>query len=191
MPPRRTTPAQQARRQRVLDAGLRLLRERDYEKVQMKDVAEEADVALGTLYHYFSSKERLFAEVLVAWANTLGAGISRNPLRGGSDRERVTEIFHRSVRAFQRQPQLARLVATLETSSDPAATEFLGRLGHATDDVYASAMRSVDRARATAIVRVVDAVLASGLRSWVAGRMTIAQVNDRLSEAIALLVPDE
>ena len=93
--------------------------------------------------------------------------------------------------ARQRQPQLARLVATLETSSDPAATEFLGRLGHATDDVYASAMRSVDRARATAIVRVVDAVLASGLRSWVAGRMTIAQVNDRLSEAIALLVPDE
>jgi len=191
MPPRRTTPAQQARRQRVLDAGLRLLRERDYEKVQMKDVAEEADVALGTLYHYFSSKERLFAEVLVAWANTLGAGISRNPLRGGSDRERVTEIFHRSVRAFQRQPQLARLVATLETSSDPAATEFLGRLGHTTDDVYESAMRSVERARATAIVRVVDAVLASGLRSWVAGRMTIAQVNDRLSEAIALLVPDE
>jgi AcrR family transcriptional regulator len=190
VPPRGTTAAQQARRQRVLDAGLRLLRERDYEKIQMKDVAEEAEVALGTLYHYFSSKERLFAEVLVTWANSLGAGISRNPLRAGTDRDRLTEVFHRSVRAFQRQPQLARLVATLETSSDPAATEFLGRLGNATDDVYAGAMRNIDPVRATAIVHVVDAVLASGLRSWVAGRMTIAQVNDRLSEAITLLVPE-
>jgi AcrR family transcriptional regulator len=185
------TPAQQARRQRVLDAGLALLRERDYDKVQMKDVAEAADVALGTLYHYFSSKERLFAEVLVAWASTLRAGISRNPLRGRSDRARMIEVFHRSVRAFQRQPQLARLVATLETSSDPAAAQFLDRLGGATTDTYASAMHHVEPERAVAIVRVIDAVLASGLRSWVAGRMPIAEVNDRLTEAITLLVPDE
>jgi len=40
-------------------------------KIQVKDVATSAQVALGTLYHYFSSKEHLFAEVLVRWAATL------------------------------------------------------------------------------------------------------------------------
>jgi len=188
MPKSATTEAQRARRQRVIDAGLALLRERDYEKIQVKDVAEQAGVALGTFYHYFSSKEHLFAEVLIAWASTMGTNIARNPLRGETDVERLTEVFHRSVRAFQRQPQLARLVATLETSSDPYATEILARLGEATTSVYADAMHDVDPVTARAIVRVVDAVLASGLRSWVAGHMQIAEVNDRLSEAVALLL---
>jgi AcrR family transcriptional regulator len=188
VPKSATTEAQRARRQRVIDAGLSLGRARDYEKIQMKDVAEEANVALGTVYNYFSSKEHLFAEVLIAWAASMGTGISRNPLKGATDVERLAEIYHRSVRAFQRQPQLARLIATLETSSDPYATEILARLGEATTDVYASAMRNVEPERALAIVHVVDAVLASGLRSWVAGRMTVHQVNDRLSDAIRLLL---
>ena len=79
------TPAQQDRRDRIVDAGLALLAERDYERIQVRDVAEEANVALGTLYHYFSSKEHLFAEVLVRWAGTLRTNISRHPLRGSND----------------------------------------------------------------------------------------------------------
>ena len=188
MPGTATTAAQKARRQALVDAGVRLLADRDYEQIQVKDVAEEANVALGTVYHYFSSKEHLFAEALIAWANRLGPNISRNPLRGRTDVERLTEVFHRSVRAFQRQPQLARLVAALETSSDPYASEVLTRLGDATTSVYAGAMRDVDEQRAHAIVRVLDAVLASGLRSWSAGHMTIREVNDRLAEAIELLL---
>jgi len=188
MPKSATTEAQKARRQRVIDAGLALLADRDVEKVQMKDVAEEADVALGTVYNYFSSKDHLFAEVLIAWAATMGSGIARNPLKGATDVERLTAVFHRSVRAFSRQPQLARLIATLETSSDPFAREVLARLGEATTGVYASAMHDVDRAHAEAIVRVMDAVLASGLRSWVSGHATITEVNARLSEAASLLL---
>ena len=124
------TLAEQARRDRIIDAGLTLLGERDFDKIQVKDVAEEANVALGTLYHYFSSKEHLFAEVLVRWAGTLRTNISRNPLRGPTDAQRLTQVINRSVRAFQRQPSLARLVATLETSSDPFAAEILERLAH-------------------------------------------------------------
>jgi len=185
-----TTDAQRARRRRVIDAGLDLLRERDYDQIQVRDVAEAADVAIGTLYNYFSSKEHLFAEVLIEWAASLGSGISRNPLRGRTDAQRLTEVFHRSVRAFQRQPQLARLIVTLEASSDPFAAEVLARLGEATTGVYASAMHDVAPERAEAVVRVLDAVLASGLRAYVAGRSTGAEVSDRLTEAISLLTGD-
>jgi AcrR family transcriptional regulator len=182
------TVAQRERRGRIVDAGLALLAERDYEKIQVKDVAEEANVALGTLYHYFSSKEHLFAEVLVRWAGTLRTNISRNPLRGATDAQRLTQVISRSVRAFQRQPSLARLVATLETSADPLATEILARLAHTTNDIYLEAIHDVDRATAQRIVTVVDAVLASRLRSWVAGRISITAVFDDLADAIALLL---
>jgi AcrR family transcriptional regulator len=184
------TAAQQARRDRIVEAGLVLLAARDYDKIQVKDVAEEANVALGTLYHYFSSKEHLFAEVLVRWAATLRTNISRNPLRGTTDAQRLTQVINRSVRAFQRQPSLARLVATLETSADPLATEILARLAQTTNDIYVEAIHDVGRATAQRIVTVVDSVLAARLRSWVAGRITIATVTDDLADAIALLLGD-
>lgn len=182
------TPAQQARRDRIVDAGLTLLGERDFDKIQVKDIAVEAGVALGTVYHYFSSKEHLFAEVLVRWAATLRTNISRHPLRGDTDAQRLAQVINRSVRAFQRQPSLARLVATLETSADPFATEILDRLAHTTNNIYVEAIRDVDRETAQRVVTVVDAVLAARLRSWVAGRISIAVVSDDLTDAIALLL---
>ena len=182
------TEAQKARRDRIVDAGLALLQERDYDKIQVKDVAEEANVALGTLYRYFSSKEHLFAEVLVRWAGTLRTHISRNPLRGTTDAQRLTQVINRSVRAFQQQPSLARLVATLETSSDPYATEILDRLGRTTGDIYIEAIHDRDRETAQRIVVVVDAVLAARLRSWVAGRISIAKMNEDLADTIQLLL---
>jgi len=182
------TRAQHDRRDRIIDAGLALLGERDYDRIQVKDVAEEANVALGTLYRYFSSKEHLFAEVLVRWVGSLRTNISRNPLRGTTDTQRLTQVMNRSLRAFQRQPSLARLVATLETSADPFATGILARLAQTTNDIYLEAIHGVDRDTAHRIVSVVDAVLASGLRSWVAGRTSITAVSDDLADAISLLL---
>src|ERR1700733_14501792 len=117
-----------ARRERLLDAGLVLLERNEYERIQIKDVAVEAGVALGTLYHYFSSKEHLFAEGLVKRAATLRSRLPRRPPQGLTPREKLTVALPRSVRAFQHQPQLARLIASLQISSDPFATEILERL---------------------------------------------------------------
>src|SRR5262249_57103235 len=55
------TPNQAARRARVLDAALALATEGGYDAVQMRDVASRAQVALGTIYRYFSSKDHLLA----------------------------------------------------------------------------------------------------------------------------------
>jgi len=166
--PNLLTDDQRARRQRIIDAGLVLLERNEYERIQIKDVAEEADVALGTLYHYFSSK-------------------ARHPPRGRTPREKLTEALHRSVRAFQHQPQLARLIASLELSSDPFATEILERMDQTTSSVYMELLDGVEPRRARTIVRTVDAVLDSQLRAWSAGRLPITGLYDYLSESIDLI----
>src|ERR1700733_2260959 len=182
--PSMLTQDQLARRQRILDAGLALLESNEYERIQIKDVAEEADVALGTLYHYFSSKEHLFAEVLVKWAATLKASLTRHPPQGLTPREKLTEALHRSVRAFQHQPQLARLIASLELSSDPFATEILERMDQTTSSVYMELLEGVEPRRARTIVRTVDSVLDSQLRAWSAGRLSITGLYEHLSRRI-------
>jgi AcrR family transcriptional regulator len=185
------TDNQRARRQRVIDAGLTLLKRRDYESIQVKDVAEEAGVALGTVYHYFSSKEHIFAEVLVKWAATLRTSITRRPLVGDSPEGKLTEALHRSVRAFQRQPQLARLVASLQLSADPFAAEILGRMDTETTGIYLELLDGVDPEVARIIVRTAESVLDSSLRAWSAGRLSINELYDHLTDAVALLFSQE
>ena len=51
--------AQRERRKRILDATLAIASKGGYEAVQMRAVAERADVAVGTLYRYFPSKVHL------------------------------------------------------------------------------------------------------------------------------------
>ncbi len=182
---------QVVRRQKIVDAALALLKVRTYERIQVKDVAEEASVALGTLYHYFSSKEQVFGEALVQWAATLKVGMTMRPSSGVSRADRLEDALHRSVRAFERQPQLARLVSRLEVSDDPFAADVLTRLGATTNQVYLDVLGDLDPEVARGTVRVVEAVLDSSLRAWSSGRLPIAEVYRSLSEAIALLLPED
>ena len=53
------TPKAEETRNRILDAALRLFRERGFDETTMRDVAAEAGVATGAAYYYSRSKEEL------------------------------------------------------------------------------------------------------------------------------------
>jgi AcrR family transcriptional regulator len=180
---------QSARRQRIVDTALAMIGEQDYDRIQVRDVADASSVALGTLYHYFPSKEQLFGEALIQWAGTLESSITRRRLAGGDPASRLEDALHRSVRAFERQPRLAKLVARFEVSDDPFAVEVITRLGATTYDVYLSALDGIEAGLAERIVRVADAVLDSALRAWSSGKVPIDAVYVSISDAVALLLP--
>ena len=66
MPAAPSSANQQERYQRILEAAVTLGSRTDFERVQMQDVAAEADVAIATLYRYFPSKAHLFVGVMNA-----------------------------------------------------------------------------------------------------------------------------
>ncbi len=51
-------------RQRLLDAGARLFRERGYAGTRLSDIAEAAGIQTGSMYYYFASREELVLEIL-------------------------------------------------------------------------------------------------------------------------------
>ena len=79
MPPSRLTASQAARRDRVIRAALSLGKTGGYEAVQMRAVAAEAGVALGTIYRYFSSKDHLLAAAQVLWVRELEQRVTKRP----------------------------------------------------------------------------------------------------------------
>ena len=60
---RRGRPIVDDKRQRVLDAALKVFAERGFHGTAVPEVAEAAGVATGTLYHYFEHKHRLVNEL--------------------------------------------------------------------------------------------------------------------------------
>jgi AcrR family transcriptional regulator len=186
--PQDLTPSQRARRARIVEAGLALLRQDEYEKIQVRDVAVEAEVAIGTVYHYFTSKEHLFAEVLAEWAESLRGHVERRPLKGKTPAARLQEVLRRSVRAFQSWPQLVRVLMTLEASTDPFASEIFARMNGSIQAVWAEALDGVPDDVVDIVVKVAGATLDLLLRQWVMGRLSINQVYDNLDRAVAVLL---
>lgn len=187
LPPSELSDSQMARRERIIEAALSLSRRRAFDQIQMKDVAEASGVALGTIYQYFSSKDHLFAEALVHWGELLPDGVQRRPLEGDRPAERLTEVLHRVVRAFQHQPNLAKLVTALAVSSDPFAVEDIARLDRTTRGVFRNALVGLDDRTVESMGRIIDHVMAGVLRLWSAGRIPIDEVYRSLDEMVALL----
>jgi AcrR family transcriptional regulator len=186
--PENLTPAQRQRRARILEAGTELLAVGEYDHIQMRDVAERADVALGTLYRYFTSKEHLFAAVAVRWAASLQRQIGRHPLQGATNAERLYDVFQRAVRAFQRQPQFYRVIMMMQASADPFAKEFSEQLSRGTLETFAGALEGLPDEVAIGIVAVSEAVLDTNLRSWAMGRTPISAVYEAVDAAAHLLL---
>jgi len=49
--------AQEERRRQILDAAVRAFAKKGYHACRVSDIAEEAGVAYGLVYHYFESKD--------------------------------------------------------------------------------------------------------------------------------------
>src|SRR5271168_1736790 len=81
--------AQRERRKRILDATLALASKGGYEAVQMRTVAERADVALGTLYRYFPSKIHLLVSALGREFSRIDAKTDRSAVAGGTPFQRL------------------------------------------------------------------------------------------------------
>ena len=97
------TRAQEARRKRVIDAAMELAAQGGYDAVQMRDVATQADVAMGTVYRYFTSKDHLLAEALVHWIEMLQLQFASLPAEGATPASRVLEILDRALDVMNRQ----------------------------------------------------------------------------------------
>ena len=90
----------------MLSETAELAREGGWDAVQMREVAQRSDVALGTLYRYFPSKEFLLVSVMVADIESLADRLAVRPAQGDDPVERVVDVLKRANRALQREPDL-------------------------------------------------------------------------------------
>ncbi len=178
---------QQARRQRIVVAAMELLDDREYDRIQMRDVADHARVALGTLYRYFPSKEQLFAHVLLEWSTTFELSVRRRRGSAGDPAARLVAVLRSAARAFERHPNYFRLIVVLEGASTAEVTEPFGAYAAGFHAVLADALDGVDPDDAAVIAAMSAAVLSAELRGWSHGRTSMRGVYERLERSVGLV----
>jgi TetR/AcrR family transcriptional regulator, fatty acid metabolism regulator protein len=94
----------------ILHAAVRVFARKGYHTCRVGDIAEEAGVAHGLLYHYFRSKEAVLDCVFrETWVNIVGAA-HRVEETEEPARERLAGIAKILLRAWKRDPDLVTVV---------------------------------------------------------------------------------
>jgi TetR/AcrR family transcriptional regulator, cholesterol catabolism regulator len=177
---------QRERRDRIVRAAVRLMVDVDYHKIQVRDVADEAGVALGTLYRYFTSKDHLFACALVEWASGFRSRIDK--AAPTSTLDRVKEVYRLAARAFEREPRVFDVIIQLAGSREPDTTAEFTAFSRSTTAAFASALADIPPDDRDDIVAVMSAVLSESLRSWQHGILTLPDVYRRIARAAELIL---
>jgi len=107
----------QDKRRVLLDAAVRVFARKVYHECRVGDIAEEAGVAHGLLYHYFSSKEELLETIFRdTWALMLET-IASVQEPGESARESLRKVAAIVLRTWRDDPDLIRVMVREVTRS--------------------------------------------------------------------------
>jgi len=181
--------AQRDRRRRILDATLQLASKGGYDAVQMRAVAERADVALGTLYRYFPSKIHLLVSALARELERIDDKLARTTIPGETQYERILFVLGRVTRAMQREPMLTEAMTRAFMFADPSAAAEVNTVAKLMEDMFTRAMVGDDATVDDgAKARVIGDVWLSNLVAWVTRRASANDVINHLELAARLLL---
>lgn len=183
------TEKQAERRRRVMQAAIELATEGGYDGVQMRAVADRAEVALGTVYHYFTSKDHLLAESMSVWMADLQRSVERHPPEGEDTLTRVLDLLRRMTRGMAENPNVSAAVIGGLVAEGPhgAASQ------EALNVTFSAMMRSAFRPdfpadRRDKIIRTLEHIWFSELIAWKNGWNPYEQSAQELEDAAELLL---
>lgn len=168
--------ASEDKRTRILDAAIRVFAEHGYHEARVGDIAEDAGVAHGLLYHYFASKDDVLRTIFV---ENWGQLIARFRAVEGADEpasEKLEGIAKILLRTWRNDPALVTVMVR-----EVARSHQLQDRVDEVREAFAIVQRIVEEGQAEGVFRRdVDARLASWLfyggleevlTGWVLGQL--------------------
>jgi AcrR family transcriptional regulator len=98
------------KRRAILDAAIRVFARQGYHSTRVADIADEAGVAYGLVYHYFRSKEAVMTELFTErWSLLLDAS---DALYEGDlpPREKLAGIARFIIDSYRHDPELMKVI---------------------------------------------------------------------------------
>jgi TetR/AcrR family transcriptional regulator, fatty acid metabolism regulator protein len=168
---------QEERRRQILDAAVRAFAEKGYHACRVSDIAEEAGVAYGLVYHYFESKDAVLEAVFrEMWGRMVGVieGIIEME---ESPREQLRKTCAFVLRTWRDYPDVVRVLVREVARSGDLFYREVEEIGLA----FAALQRIVENGQAQKVFRedlpprlgawIIYGALEEILTGWVLGRL--------------------
>jgi AcrR family transcriptional regulator len=99
------------KRRLILDAAIRVFARKGFHHCRVSDVADEAGVAYGLVYHYFDSKEEILNRLfLERWQLMLDAIVEIDARRDVPAREKLYAVASFIIDSYRYEPELMKVI---------------------------------------------------------------------------------
>jgi TetR/AcrR family fatty acid metabolism transcriptional regulator len=98
------------RRRQILDAAIRVFARQGFHACRVSDIAREAEVAYGLVYHYFTSKEQVLNELFVERWSLLLRAIEEVDARPIPPREKLDAVAGFIIDSYRHEPELMKVI---------------------------------------------------------------------------------
>ncbi len=184
----RRTQSQEQRRTRVLETAMRMAGEGGYEAVQMRAVADESGVALGTIYRYFSGKDEMLIAGLAGWLRRTRRRIETGAIPGATPADRLFVLLERSAERTENRPTLMGALVTALGTTSPTAAPYKLQVEQELKAVVVTALGPAPGIDTEGVGQVLMHVWGSALTRWVGGIAPDGSVAAELLQAARLMV---
>ena len=179
------------RKDRILDVAIDLAAAGGYENVRQRDVADQAGIALGTLYKSFVSKEHILSAAIEREADDLERRLRARPPVGKTATDRLQALFKIVTRAMCAKPKYARAVIRAMASGQPEVashvTAYQGRMNAIIGSVMRDDGVELDEHELT-LATLLQQIWFASLVAWSAGIFSQVEVTSHMNMAIEMLL---
>ncbi len=138
------------KRRVILDAAMRVFARQGFHTCRVSDIADEAGVAYGLVYHYFSSKDEILDTMFLERWNVMLAAIAEADRTEPAPRDKLRAIAGFIVDSYRYEPELMKVIVVEVTR---AANTFGRTHLEKIREAYAQIAAIVERAQAEGIFR--------------------------------------
>jgi AcrR family transcriptional regulator len=98
------------KRRQILDAAIRVFARQGFHSTRVSDIADEAGVAYGLVYHYFKSKDEVLNELFSERWSLLLSAIEESDHEGISPRAKLEAVAGFIVDSYRHDPELMKVI---------------------------------------------------------------------------------
>jgi TetR/AcrR family transcriptional regulator, fatty acid metabolism regulator protein len=98
------------KRRIILDAAVRVFARQGFNGCRVSDIADEAGVAYGLVYHYFRSKDEVLDTLFLERWNILLEAIRETDRQDISPREKLHQIASFIIDSYRHDPELMKVI---------------------------------------------------------------------------------
>jgi AcrR family transcriptional regulator len=98
------------KRRQILDAAIGVFARQGFHATRVSDIADEAGVAYGLVYHYFRSKDEVLNELFVERWSLLLSAIEETDRTGETPRQKLAAVAGFIVDSYRHDPELMKVI---------------------------------------------------------------------------------